>query len=53
MEKMMNSIDEYVKQQEEVCRQNDYIAPCVYDEYGVPNTLEKYIPYIDVLVGLK
>ncbi len=35
MEKMMNSIDEYVKQQEEVCRQNDYIAPCLYDEYGV------------------
>ena len=35
MEKMMNSIDEYVKKQEEVCRQNDYIAPCLYDEYGV------------------
>lgn len=35
MEKIMNSIDEYVKQQEEVCRQNDYIAPCLYDEYGV------------------
>ena len=35
MEKMMNSIDEYVKQQEELCRQNDYIAPCLYDEYGV------------------
>ena len=25
----------------------------VYDEYGVPNTLEKYLPYIDVLVGLR
>lgn len=25
----------------------------VYDEYGVPNTLEKYIPSIDVLVGLR
>lgn len=35
MEKIMNSIDEYVKQQEKVCRQNDYIAPCLYDEYGV------------------
>ena len=35
MEKMMNSIDEYVKKQEDVCRQNDYIAPCLYDEYGV------------------
>lgn len=23
-----------------------------YDKYGVPNTLEKYIEYIDVLVGL-
>ena len=35
MEMMMNSIDEYVKQQEEVCRKNDFIAPCLYDEYGV------------------
>jgi len=25
----------------------------VYDEYGVPNTLDKYTQYIDVLVGLK
>ena len=25
----------------------------VYDEYGVPNTLAKYIPAIDVLVGLR
>ena len=25
----------------------------VYDEYGVPNTLENYLPYIDVLVGLR
>ena len=25
----------------------------VYDEYGVPNTLEKYFPAIDVLVGLR
>lgn len=25
----------------------------VYDEYGVPNTLAKYIPSIDVLVGLR
>ena len=25
----------------------------VYDEYGVPNTLTKYIPAIDVLVGLR
>ena len=24
-----------------------------YDEYGVPDTLEKYLEYIDVLVGLK
>ncbi len=24
-----------------------------YDEYGVPNTLEKYIEYLDVLVGLR
>ena len=35
MEKMMNSIDKYVKEQEEICRKNDYIAPCLYDEYGV------------------
>ena len=35
MEKMMNSIDEYVKQQENICRKNDFIAPCLYDEYGV------------------
>ncbi len=25
----------------------------VFDEYGVPNTLEKYYPFIDVLVALK
>ena len=25
----------------------------VYDEYGVSNTLENYLPYIDVLVGLR
>ncbi len=25
----------------------------VYDEYGVPNTLEKYVDLVDVLVGLK
>ena len=24
-----------------------------YDEYGVPETLQKYYPYIDVLVGLR
>ena len=25
----------------------------VIDEYGVPNTMEKYISLIDVLIGLK
>ena len=28
-------------------------AEVVYDEYGVPNTLEKYLDLIDVLVALK
>ena len=31
----MNLVNEYAKQKETVCRNNDSIAPCLYDEYGV------------------
>lgn len=31
----MNLVNEYAKQKEIVCRSNDSIAPCLYDEYGV------------------
>ena len=31
----MNLVNEYAKQKETVCRSNDSIAPCLYDEYGV------------------
>ena len=32
---MMNSIDEYAKKQEEICRKYDSIDPRLYEEYGV------------------
>ncbi|MDD6811539.1 MAG: citrate/2-methylcitrate synthase [Lachnospiraceae bacterium] len=31
----MNSLNEYAKQKEAVCRENDTIAPRLYEEYGV------------------
>ncbi|MGN0141723.1 MAG: citrate/2-methylcitrate synthase [Roseburia sp.] len=30
-----NLVNEYAKKKETVCRTNDSIAPCLYDEYGV------------------
>lgn len=32
---MMDLMDSYVKEQEEICRKNDNIAPRLYEEYGV------------------
>ena len=32
---MENRMDDYTKQQEEICRKNDNIAPRLYEEYGV------------------
>lgn len=32
---MMNSLNEYTKQKEDVCRRNDSISPRLYEEYGV------------------
>ncbi|MCI7792147.1 MAG: citrate/2-methylcitrate synthase [Lachnospiraceae bacterium] len=32
---MENAIAEYAKQQEDICKRNDTIAPCLYEEYGV------------------
>ena len=31
---MENRMDDYTKQQEEICRKNDNIAPRLYEEYG-------------------
>ena len=31
---MENAIAEYAKQQEDICKRNDTIAPCLYEEYG-------------------
>lgn len=33
--KMMNYVNEYIKQKEAICRKNDSIAPLLYEEYGV------------------
>ena len=32
---MQSLLNEYTRQQEEVCRRNDNIAPRLYEEYGV------------------
>lgn len=36
---MMNTVDDYAKAQEEICRKNDTIAPRLYEEYGVNSGL--------------
>lgn len=35
----MNTVDDYAKAQEEICRKNDTIAPRLYEEYGVNSGL--------------
>lgn len=35
MEKLMNLMDDYAKEQEAICRKNDNIDQRLYDEYGV------------------
>ena len=32
---MENRMNEYTEKQQELCLKNDYIAPCLFDEYGV------------------
>ena len=36
---MMNTMDDYTRQQEEICRKHDTISPCLYEEYGVNSGL--------------
>lgn len=35
MEEMMKQMNDYAIQSEAVCRKNDFIAPCLYEEFGV------------------
>ena len=35
MDEMMSLMNDYALKNEEICRRNDYIDPCLYEEFGV------------------